>query len=170
MTALDFIGVYDPLTRLKTMGFRGDVVWDICAFTQEVRDGAGLQFVPTRVGKPLGDYDMVIIPGGFSTRDLLSNQAFIEWMRTAAPCTYKVSVCTGALLSGAAGFLKGRRATTHLFDAGELLTALRERGVQIGAHTSVIGQLWDRAEIFPVQRNPDLVLTEEQRRLLALFG
>src|SRR5947209_994813 len=36
--------------------------------------------------------------------------------------------------------------SVHLFDAGELLTALRERGVHIGTHTSIIGQLWDRAE------------------------
>jgi hypothetical protein len=47
---------------------------------------------------------------------------------------------------------------------------LRERGVQIGTRTSVIGQLWDRAEIFPVQRNNRLMLSEEQRNLLTLFG
>ncbi|HZU67870.1 MAG TPA: hypothetical protein VFA09_11395 [Ktedonobacteraceae bacterium] len=60
--------------------------------------------------------------------------------------------------------------SVFLFDAKELLAALRERGVQIGTRTSVIGQLWDRAEIFPVQRNTRLLLSDEQRRLLALFG
>jgi hypothetical protein len=59
--------------------------------------------------------------------------------------------------------------SVFLFDAGELLSALRERGVQIGTRTSVIGQLWDRAEIFPVQRNNRLILSEEQRKLLSLF-
>lgn len=60
--------------------------------------------------------------------------------------------------------------SVHLFESRELLSALRERGVQIGSHTSVITQLWERAEIFPVQRNHVLVLNEEQRALLKLFG
>lgn len=60
--------------------------------------------------------------------------------------------------------------SVFLFEARELLNALRERGVQIGTRTSVIGQLWDRAEIFPVQRNNRLILSEEQRKLLTLFG
>ncbi len=59
--------------------------------------------------------------------------------------------------------------SVHLFDAKHLLTALRERGVQIGTGTSVIGELWDRAEIYPAQHNTQLILSEEQRRLLALF-
>lgn len=61
-------------------------------------------------------------------------------------------------------------SSVHLFHSQELLAALRERGVQIGSHTSVIAQLWERAEIFPTQRNPSLMLTEEQRQLLKLFG
>ncbi len=60
--------------------------------------------------------------------------------------------------------------SVFLFDAQELLGALHERGVQIGTRTSVIGPLWDRAEIFPVQRNNRLILSDEQRRLLTLFG
>lgn len=59
--------------------------------------------------------------------------------------------------------------SVFLFDARELLNALRERGVQIGTRTSVIGQLWERAEIFPVQRNNRLLLSPEQKRLLSLF-
>ena len=60
--------------------------------------------------------------------------------------------------------------SVHLFNAPELLIALRERGVQIGSHTSVINQLWERAEIFPTQHNSSLVLTEEQRVLIQLFA
>ncbi len=113
MTALDFIGVYDPVTRLKTMDFLPDFEWDICASTREVRDGAGLLFTPTRVGESLATYDMVIVPGGFGTRELVNDQAFIQWLGSAQSCPLKVSVCTGAKLLGAAGFLKGKRATTH---------------------------------------------------------
>jgi hypothetical protein len=57
-----------------------------------------------------------------------------------------------------------------LFNASNLLTALRERGVQLGSGTSVTGPLWERAEIYPVPRNNRLTLSEEQHKLLVLFG
>jgi transcriptional regulator GlxA family with amidase domain len=144
MTALDFIGVYDPVTRLNTMGFLPDLEWEICARSGTVKDGAGLGFTPTKVGEPLDTFDMIIVPGGFGSRQLVEDPGFIEWLRTAAPCRFKVSVCTGSLLLGAAGFLQGRTATTHrsafkalqgfcssvvdhrIVDEGEVITA---RGV-----------------------------------------
>lgn len=113
MTALDFIGVYDPVTRLKTMGFMPDIQWDICAYTPEVQDTSGLQFIPTKVNTSLQNYDMVIMPGGFGTNKLIDNINFIAWIGTATDCKYKVSVCTGSLLLAAAGFLKGKKATSH---------------------------------------------------------
>jgi transcriptional regulator GlxA family with amidase domain len=113
MTALDFVGVYDPLTRLGSMGLMPDLGWDICAYSEEVGDDRGLAFTPTKVGKPLGEYDLLIVPGGFGTRELVDDAGFIGWLRTSAPCRLKASVCTGSLLLGAAGFLAGRRATTH---------------------------------------------------------
>lgn len=113
MTTLDFIGVYDPVTRLKTMGFMPDLEWEICARSGAVRDGSGLRLAPTRIGESLGTYDMVIVPGGLESRQLVHDAGFMAWLRTAAPCKFKVSVCTGALLLGAAGFLKGKTATTH---------------------------------------------------------
>jgi transcriptional regulator GlxA family with amidase domain len=113
MTMLDFVGAYDPLTRLKTMGFRDDVTWDLCARTPEVRDGAGLRVPVDRVAEPLRGYDLLYVPGGFGTRELVLDEESVAWMRTAAGCPLKVSVCTGSLLLGAAGFLRGRTATTH---------------------------------------------------------
>lgn len=113
MTALDFIGVYDPVTRLQTMGFMPDLHWEVCAHSKEVRDATGLRFTPTQIGEPLQEYDMVIVPGGFGSRKLVDDSGFIEWLRTATSCRSKVSVCTGALLLGAAGFLRGKTATTH---------------------------------------------------------
>lgn len=114
MTALDFIGVYDPVIRLKTMGFMTDLTWDICSRSEKVLDGHGVELVPGQVSQSLAQgYDMVIVPGGFSTRELIKDGAFLDWLKTAAPCKFKVSVCTGALLLGAAGFLKDKKATTH---------------------------------------------------------
>lgn len=61
-------------------------------------------------------------------------------------------------------------SSIFLFQAQDLLTALRERGVQLGNGTSVTGPLWERAELYPVPRNPRLPLDEEQRKLLILFS
>lgn len=113
MTALDFIGIYDPVTRLKSMELLPTLEWDTCAQEGRVHDERGLRFTPTKVRQNLGYYDLVIVPGGFGTRGLRRNPGFVRWLQTAAACRLKVSVCTGALLLGAAGFLKGRTATTH---------------------------------------------------------
>ncbi len=113
MTALDLIGVYDPLTRLKSMDFVPEFSWQMCAFTEEVVDDKGLRFIPDTIAESLAAYDLIVIPGGMGTRSLQHDKAFIEWLRSAEPVRLKTSVCTGALLLGAAGFLTGKRATTH---------------------------------------------------------
>jgi cyclohexyl-isocyanide hydratase len=113
LTTLDFVGIYDPLTRLKTMGFLPDLAWDVCAHTDIVKDDRGLILVPTAIQEPLQSYDVLVVPGGYGTRTLIHDRKFVEWIMTAGPCQWKVSVCTGALLLGAAGFLKEKRATTH---------------------------------------------------------
>lgn len=113
ITALDFVGVYDPLTRLKSMRLLPEFQWDLCAFSADVSDDKGLKFKPDLVGEPLSQYDLVVVPGGFGTRDLQHDKTFIDWLRTSEPVKLKVSVCTGSLLLGAAGFLQNKRATTH---------------------------------------------------------
>jgi hypothetical protein len=59
--------------------------------------------------------------------------------------------------------------TVYLFDAHELINALRERKVQVGTGTSVTGPLWERSEIYPRQVSARLPLSHEERSLLALF-
>ena len=113
MTSLDLIGVFDPVTRLKTMGYLPDLDWDVCSFTERVEDQAGLSFVPTKVKASLEGFDMIIVPGGPGTRKLMRDRKFLTWLQTAKTCKLKVSVCTGSLLLGAAGFLKAKKATTH---------------------------------------------------------
>jgi len=120
MTALDFVGVYDPVTRLRTMGFVTDFAWDVCALTAEVADGSGLRFVPSRTSGSLAEYDWVIVPGGFGSRTLAQDAEFIKWLKTAATCKLRASVCTGSVLLGAAGFLRDKRATTHPMAFAEL--------------------------------------------------
>lgn len=113
MTSLDLVGVYDPLTRLKSMNLMPDFSWDICARTPAVSDDRGLTFQASVVDQPLSGYDLLIVPGGFGTRPLQYDRAFVRWLKTADPVPLKASVCTGSLLLGAAGFLKQKRATTH---------------------------------------------------------
>jgi cyclohexyl-isocyanide hydratase len=113
MTSMDFIGVYDALTRLKTMKFMEDFEWEVCAHTEQVIDGSGLRITPSATGGTLQDFDITIVPGGYGTRKLVSDAGFISWLKTSESCKLKASVCTGSILLGAAGFLKGKRATTH---------------------------------------------------------
>jgi transcriptional regulator GlxA family with amidase domain len=113
MTSLDFIGFYDPITRLKSMKIVDDFEWKICAITRNVVDDRGLRIEVDAWAESLDPYDIVFVPGGFGTRSLQHDHNFIEWLKTAESARLKVSVCTGALLLGAVGFLRGRRATTH---------------------------------------------------------
>lgn len=113
MTTLDFVGVYDPLTRLKTMGFLPDLNWDICALTEQVVDNTGLKLNATAVHPSLSKYDLVLVPGGSEAENLSKNETFIQWIKTMEECPLIASVCSGSLILGAAGFLKDKKATTH---------------------------------------------------------
>jgi cyclohexyl-isocyanide hydratase len=113
ITWLDFIGVYDPLSRLKSMKYIPELSWDICCYSETAKDNFELEIKATRVRPPLSGYNAIIVPGGHGTRELQSNMEFINWLKTAEPVPYKISICTGSLLLGAAGFLKNKTATTN---------------------------------------------------------
>lgn len=136
MTMLDFIGFYDAVTRLKSMKFMDNFEWHICSMAQTVVDDRGLHIEANVVGQSLDSYDILFVPGGFGTRQLQHDPSFIRWLKTAQPVPLKVSVCTGALLLGAAGFLHGQRATTHPTAYKELEpycgTVIEERIVDVG--------------------------------------
>jgi cyclohexyl-isocyanide hydratase len=126
ITALDFVGVYDPIARLRTMGYLPELNWDFCAFERtQIQDSGGLQ-ITTIAPANLEHYDWVIVPGGMGTRALQHDSRFITWLRTAADVPNLASVCTGSLLLGAAGFLRGKRATTH-FDEYDTLAAYTDQ-------------------------------------------
>jgi transcriptional regulator GlxA family with amidase domain len=126
ITSLDFVGFYDPLTRLKSMKIREDFEWRVCSLARSVVDDRGLRVEADTVGESLEAYDLLFIPGGFGTRPLQRDATFVDWLRTARAVPLKVSVCTGSLLLGAAGFLEGRRATTHPSAYQELEPYCRE--------------------------------------------
>lgn len=117
------IGLYDGFTSLDAMGPYqvlqhvpgAEVVW--CAqSTGTVHDDKGL--LKMAVDHSFSDVpspDVLVAPGGFITRKLAAEgHPIVEWIRAAHPSTtFTTSVCTGALLLGAAGLLQGLDATTH---------------------------------------------------------
>src|SRR5207253_6294319 len=65
--------------------------------------------------------DIVVVPGGWGTRDLLEDDRILAWLRGAHETSkWTTSVCTGSLLLGAAGILDGLRATSHWLELESL--------------------------------------------------
>jgi cyclohexyl-isocyanide hydratase len=105
--------MYDPLTRLKTMGFMPDLEYNVCSLEETVRSYEGLVMVPDTVGGDLVGYDYILVPGGNGIQDLVQDRQFLSWLAVPPGRTVLAAVCGGALLLGAAGLLRDRRATTH---------------------------------------------------------
>ncbi len=129
ITLLDFIGFYDPIKNIKTKGFMKNLNWDLCATKKTIKDSFGLEIIVDKIKPNLSSYDMIVVPGGYGTRELQYNIDFIEWLKTAEGANYIVSICTGSLLLGAAGFLNNKTATTN-FSAYKLLEQYCEKVVE----------------------------------------
>jgi len=113
LTVLDFVGGYDALRRLATMGIDAGVSHRIIGTELEIADESGLVMRPDAVYEDLAPFDLLYVPGGFGTRSLLKDPHLISYLKTWGDKRPLASVCTGALLLGAAGYLAGHRATTH---------------------------------------------------------
>ncbi|MCK9581806.1 MAG: DJ-1/PfpI family protein [Methanoregula sp.] len=125
LTLLDFAGVYDPVTRLRSMGFIPGLVYDVCARTEQVRSAEGAKLTPDRVNNDLSAYDYVIIPGGDGIRDLMKDAEFLHWIAVPSEKTTVAAVCGGSLLLGAAGAQKRQHASS----AGGFFAAVFTRGI-----------------------------------------
>jgi len=116
-TALDAVGPYDVLGRIP-----GAQVTFVAAEPGPVRtEQRSLALV---ADAPMREYphpDVVVVPGGFGTRDLFEDDEILGWLREAHEHTkWTTSVCTGSLLLAAAGILDGLEATTHWLARDEL--------------------------------------------------
>ncbi|MDB4997387.1 MAG: ThiJ/PfpI domain protein [Myxococcaceae bacterium] len=137
MTLLDLVGVLDPVSRLASMTFDPTSTSRIVTLDATTPwASAGAALIVEHVRPSLEDSDVLVVVGGPPTRTLVEDPEVAAWLASFPHNRLVTSVCTGALLLGAAGRLRGRRATTHHV-ALDLLarwgaTAVRERVVTDG--------------------------------------
>ena len=110
MTQLDLTGPYEVLARLPDAETL--LLWKNL---DPVRSEHGLTILPTATLESAGPLDLILVPGGAAgVNVLLEDSEVLAFLRRAsAEARYVVGVCTGSLVLGAAGLLRGRRATTH---------------------------------------------------------
>jgi putative intracellular protease/amidase len=122
-TALDAVGPYEVLSRLP-----GAEVAFVAEQPGPVRtDTRALALVADRALSEVDACDIVVVPGGPGSRAMLEPNPLHDWLRAVDATTqWTTSVCTGALLLGAAGLLDGLEATTH-WTALDLLAGLGAR-------------------------------------------
>ncbi|MGH7073572.1 MAG: DJ-1/PfpI family protein, partial [Stellaceae bacterium] len=106
---IDLTGPFEVLSRIPNATYR--IYGKAMA---PVRDVRGLRLTPDAILADAPPLDVLHVPGGYGQEALMDDAEVLGWIRqqTSGACSI-FSVCTGALICGAAGLLKGRRATTH---------------------------------------------------------
>jgi putative intracellular protease/amidase len=110
VTALDAVGPYEVLSRLpgtelKFVGFEPGPV---------KTDNRMLSLNAEIALEDFAEPDILVFPGGLGTRVLMKDERMLDWVRHVHQTSeWTTSVCTGSLVLGAAGLLKGLEATTH---------------------------------------------------------
>ncbi|MFA4913539.1 MAG: DJ-1/PfpI family protein [Burkholderiaceae bacterium] len=118
VTQLDLTGPFEVLARAP--GFKIDLV---SKTMDPVRSDRGLGILPTATFATAKRCDILVVPGGPGTDDALVDPEWVQLTaRQAGDATFILGICTGALLLGAAGLLRGKRATSH-WQAREFLPA-----------------------------------------------
>lgn len=118
ITQLDMTGPYEVFTK-----FPAAEVHLVAASREPVEANGGMRILPTTTYADCPQLDLVCVPGGAGMNALLNDDEALSFLRKqAAGARYVTSVCTGALVLGAAGLLKGKRAATHWMSR-EMLSA-----------------------------------------------
>lgn len=106
---IDLTGPFEVLSRILNSTYR---IYGISM--DPVRDIVGLRLCADAELAAASKLDVLHVPGGFGQEALVENEAVLTWLREQAELALCVfSVCTGAQICGAAGLLRGKRATTH---------------------------------------------------------
>lgn len=110
ITALDAVGPYEVLSRLPQARVRFLAASPGPKRTDNGMLSLGADAALGEVTQP----EVVVVPGGFGTRALMTDEVLLGWLRRAHQTSqWTTSVCTGSLLLAAAGILDGLEATTH---------------------------------------------------------
>lgn len=119
LTQLDLTGPWEVFAKLP-----GATCHLLAPDLQPVKSSsAGLTILPTTTYADCPQLDVVCVPGGPGHLQAMEDKATLDFLTRQAPgCRYVTAVCTGALVLGAAGLLRGYRATTHWMSL-ERLTA-----------------------------------------------
>ena len=139
MDQIDLTGPFEVLSRVPDSTFT--LLWKTL---DPIRDMKGLMLTPNATLAESPPLDVLLVPGGFGQEDLMEDAEVLAFLRKrSATARYVFSVCTGALLCGAAGLLRNVRATTH-WRSMHLLeyfgtTAEHARVVVDGKHVSAAG-------------------------------
>ena len=106
---IDLTGPFEVLSRLPNATHR-----IYARSAAPVRDVMGLRLTPDARLSEAPQLDILHVPGGPGQEALMEDEVVLAWLCSQAAGAKKIlSVCTGALLCGAAGLIRGRRATTH---------------------------------------------------------
>jgi len=109
ITQLDMTGPYEVFTKLP-----GAEVHLVAKSMAPVEANGGMRILPTITLADCPQLDLVCVPGGAGMNALLNDAETLDFLRRqAVGARWVTSVCTGALVLGAAGLLKGKRAATH---------------------------------------------------------
>lgn len=109
MDQTDFTGPFEVLSRIPDSTFHV-----LGKERVPIRDTKGLILTPEETLAEAPQLDVLVVPGGAGVNPLMEDEDVLAFVREqAAGARFVLSVCTGALVCGAAGLLRGRRATTH---------------------------------------------------------
>lgn len=136
---IDFTGPFEVLSRVPDA-----TIHVVAKEKTPLRDIKGLILTPELALDEAPAFDVLVVPGGPGQEALMEDETTLEFVRDRAErARYVYSVCTGALVCGAAGLLKGVRSTTHWasFDLLKYFGAIPvdERVVLDGKHLSAAG-------------------------------
>jgi cyclohexyl-isocyanide hydratase len=109
MDQIDFTGPFEVLSRMPDT-----TVQIVAKEPAPIRDVQGLRLTPDLSIAEAGIFDVLLVPGGYGQQALMHDEEVLELIRKHVQNEKLLfSVCTGALLCGAAGVLAGRQVTTH---------------------------------------------------------
>ncbi len=116
MTQLDMTGPYEVFASMPRTTV--EVVWKTL---EPVTTGGGLRMLPTTTIAACPRLDVICVPGGPGQVALMRDAEILDFLRRQAEsCRFVTSVCTGSLILGAAGLLRGYRATCHWLSLDQL--------------------------------------------------